>query len=191
LALEYVEATRRSEAAWIYVCQPWDDELQYETFSYVPEHHFRTAYDRLLEREEFAPDGGYDTLHSGQKQATVYYWLDPRTGAALYHTSAYEDEANPFFGTVEEAEKFLERQAAAADDAERYETLSLYQARTRKVADATDVLTEQAGIGDFVPDGGYQIERYQLRKGSERSEGQTGLSLFRLIQSETGKGDSL
>jgi hypothetical protein len=173
------------------VRQPWNDELQYETFNYVPEHHFRTAYDRLLEREEFAPDGGYGTLHSGQQQATVYYWLDPRTGAALYHTSAYSDEANPFFGTVEEAEKFLERQAAAADETERYETLSLYQARTRKVADATDVLTEQAGIGDFVPDGGHQIEKYRSKLGSERSEGQGEQSLFRSSQSETGEGDSL
>lgn len=46
----------------------------------------------------------------------MYYWLDPTTGAALYHTGAYTDEANPFFETVEEAEAFLERQAGAGKE---------------------------------------------------------------------------
>ncbi len=70
------------------------------------------------------------------------------------HTSAYDDEANPFFGTVEEAEAFFDQQAEAADDPERYAAMSLYKAQTRKIEDATAVLTDQAGIQDFMPDGG-------------------------------------
>lgn len=37
--------------------------------------------------------------------------------------------------------------------------MSLYKAWTRKVEDATDVLTDQARIEDFMPDGGLQIDR--------------------------------
>jgi hypothetical protein len=124
-----------------------------------------TAEDR---RRAVTADGGYTELHAGKQAATVYYWLDPRTGAALYHTTAYEDEVNPFFGTVEEAEAFLEQQAATGES-ERYEALSLYQARTRKVADATDVLTDQAGIEDFLPDGGYREIAYERSERSDRS----------------------
>jgi hypothetical protein len=152
LALEYAEARRRSDPAWLYVQQPRDGELQYATFRYLPEHHFRLAYDRLT--RDLEPDGGVADLHRGEQRATVYYWLDPRTGATLYHTSAYDDEANPFFGTVEEAEAFFDQQAEAADDSERYAAMSLYKAQTRKIEDATAVLTDQAGIQDFMPDGG-------------------------------------
>lgn len=110
-------------------------------------------------REALEPDGGRHSLHDGTRRTDVYYWLDPQSGAALYHTGAYDDEANPFFGTVDDAETFLERQAETAADPDRYEGLSLYKARTKKVADATDVLTDQAGIDDFAPDGGHQIDR--------------------------------
>lgn len=38
------------------------------------------------------------------------------------------------------------------DGKEQYEGLSLYRAETRKVKDAVDVLTDQAGIEDFLPE---------------------------------------
>lgn len=149
LALEYAEARRRSAVAWQYVQQPRDGELQYATFRYLPEHHFRRAYDRLTIQEELEPDGGHDILHKGTRRTTVYYWLDPATGAALYHTGAYDDEADPFFDSMEEAETFLEQQADQGEAADRYEAASLYKARTRKVEDAKDVLLDQAGIDEF------------------------------------------
>ena len=156
---EAVRYAAEVQPYWLSLRKPRDGELQWGFFDYFPAAHYQQA----RREHTIEPDGGHDMLHSGRQQASVYYWLDPRTGAALYHTSAYDDEANPFFGTVEDAEIFLEQRADTADDAERYESLSLYQARTRKVGDATDVLTEQAGIGDFVTDGGIQIEQYQLR----------------------------
>jgi hypothetical protein len=155
LGLEYVEAIRRSEAAWLYVQQPWDGELQYETFSYVPEYHFRTAYDRLT--GEVEPDGGYRDLHSGTTRATVYYWYDPDTGAVLEHTGVNDEQTVPFFPDEETAHDYLEHRTDTVD-ADRYEGLSLYKARTRKVRDAVDVLTDQSGIDDFAPDGGLQID---------------------------------
>lgn len=152
LAREYVEAKRRSEAEWLYVRQPRNDELRYETFSYLPEHHFHRAYDRLT-AYELEPDGGFDTLHDGPRRTTVYYWLNPMTGAALYHTGVNDEETIPFFPDEFTARDYLEQRAGAGDP-EQYDGLSLYKARTRKVADAVDVLTDQAGFDDFVPDGG-------------------------------------
>lgn len=91
----------------------------------------------------------------------MYYWLDPDTGAALYHTGVNDEETVPFFPDEEAAEAYLERRAASEGD-ERYENLSLYKARTRKVGDAVDVLTDQSGIEDFVPDGGRPADLHQI-----------------------------
>jgi len=76
---------------------------------------------------------GYNELHNGRQRSTVYYWVDPDTGAALEHTGV-NDDSIPFFGDVGE---------------ELYEQYSLYEARTRKALDAVDVLTDQSDIEQF------------------------------------------
>lgn len=106
-------------------------------------------------------DGGYTDLHNGTRKATVYYWLDPETGAALEHTGVNDEETIPFFSDEDEALHYLEKRAENGDTSE-YEGLSLYKARTRKVGDAVDVLTDQAGIGDFAPDGGRPEDPHQI-----------------------------
>lgn len=154
-AEEYAEKkvyVEQQKPYWLYWTAPRTEEAGYDTFQYFPEWHYREAVHQV--GPPMAPDGGRDMLHSGRQRAQVYYWLDPTTGAALYHTGAYDDEANPFFETVEDAEAFLERQADAAEEEARYEGMSLYKASTRKVQEATAVLTDQAGIEDFMPDGG-------------------------------------
>lgn len=88
-------------------------------------------------------------MHNGRKQANVYYWLDPDTGSVLYHTEVNDEATAPFFGDVGSAETYLE-QRAEAGDREGYANYSLYRARTRKVGDAVDVLTDQSGIEDFL-----------------------------------------
>jgi len=87
----------------------------------------------------------------------VYYWLNPDTGAALEHTGVNDETTVPFFPDEESAEAYLERRAESGEE-EQYEHLSLYKARARKVGGAVDVLTDQSGIEDFVPDGGTQID---------------------------------
>lgn len=109
---------------------------------------------RPIENYSIKTDGGYSDLHNGKRKATVYYWLDPDTGAALEHTGVNDESTIPFFPDEGSAYDYLEKRAEDGDK-ERYDNLSLYKARTRKVGDAVDVLTNQAGIGDFVPDGGY------------------------------------
>ena len=162
---------------WLSLRHPRDGEMQCDLFNYFPDWHYRTAIDTLRETDrdgevfspaspgdgyDLEPDGGVPELHKGTTRSTVYYWLNPQTGAGLYHTEVHDDEANLFFDSVEEAESFLEQQAETADSAARYESMSLYKARTRKVRDAKDVLTDQAGIEDFVPDGGRAADPHQI-----------------------------
>lgn len=91
----------------------------------------------------------YDELHQGRRTATVYYWLDPDTGAALYHTGVNDEMSIPFFPDVGAAETYLDHRATIGDK-EDYAGYSLYEATTKKVGDAVDVLTEQQGIGDLL-----------------------------------------
>jgi len=127
--------------------------MEWETFSYFPEAHYNRAItdhlkQELEDEEELRPDGGSTThLHNDGRRSKVYYWLNPDTGAALYHTEANGEEANPFFGSIEEAEQYLETRAAQGS--EQYQGLSLYQARVDKIEDAVDVLTDQSGLTEF------------------------------------------
>jgi hypothetical protein len=163
LALEYAEQKRRGDVEWITLRHPRDGEMQYELFHYFPEAHFRKAYDQLQAeyRSVLRTDGGYSDLHNGKRKATVYYWYDPDTGAALEHTGLNDEKTVPFFPDEETAHDYLEKRAEAGGK-ERYEGLSLYKARTRKVGDAVDVLTDQSGIEDFVPDGGRLEDPHQI-----------------------------
>ena len=88
-------------------------------------------------------------LHTGRTKSSAYYWADPETDAALYHTSVGEEQVIPFFDSVERAEQYLEKRANTSDDNDRFENLSLYRATVRKELDAVEVLMEQAGIADF------------------------------------------
>jgi hypothetical protein len=149
---EYVEDRLRfeDEPYWLFVDA--SDELRWNTFSYFPEAHYnKEITERIVEetQNELLPDGGSSDLHSDGRRSTVYYWLNPDTGAALYHTQVNGDEANPFFGSEQRAEQYLENRAE--DNQGRYEDLSLYKARVDKVGDAVDVLTDQSGLADFSP----------------------------------------
>jgi hypothetical protein len=139
---------------------PYDGELQWELNTYFPDFHYREAIEDAgyqlddTGEPELRTDGGFDDLHNGKRTSKVYYWLDPDTGSALEHTGVNDEQTIPFFPDEESAEAYLERRADNGDK-ETYEGFSLYEARAKKVGDAVDVLTDQSGIEDFVPDGGY------------------------------------
>lgn len=84
---------------------------------------------------------------------TQYYWSGE--DGILYHTEKDEDMVVPFFNSVDEAERFLEHQAES-NGKDRYSGLVLRKTGNRKVEEATDVLTEQSGLMEFSPDGGYE-----------------------------------
>jgi len=141
--------------------------MEFDLFSYFPDFHYRKAVeeagydvDPVEDHDEFeirTDGGGYDDLHNGSRNAKLCYWLDPDTGAALEHTGVNDERTIPFFADEQEAKEYLEHRAEL-DGKDKYDGLSLYQARTRKVGDAVDVLTDQSGIEDFVPDGGYDLD---------------------------------
>jgi nucleotide-binding universal stress UspA family protein len=98
---------------------------------------------------QWKPDS---VVHTTEPEATVYYWVDPDTGAALYHTGVNDEATNPFFPDVGAAETYLECRADTGDK-EDYAGFSLYEAKTKKVVDAVDVLTvlEPTEAGDAAP----------------------------------------
>lgn len=152
LDLAYHEAIRYAEEIhpyWLSLRQPRDDALQWALFDYFPAAHYKWARRRSADNIE--TDGGFDDLHRGEQRTTVYYWLDPQTGAALHHTGVNDEETIPFFPDEGTAWNYLENRAGTGD-LEQYNGLALYKARTRKVADAVDVLTDQAGFDNFMPD---------------------------------------
>lgn len=137
---DYVE---HRKPYWLTLRHPRDGEMQWDLWNYAPLAHYDRAINELQEQldESVQTDGGYDDLHRGTTRATVYYWLDPDTGAALEHTGVNEERTVPFFPDEESARDYLGRRADADGD-ESFENLSLYKAQTRKVGDAVDVLTD-------------------------------------------------
>jgi len=135
--------------------------MQFDLFNYFPDAHYRRAVEEagysLDEEPALRSDGGVSDIHNGKRTAKVYYWLDPETGSALEHTGVNDEQTIPFFPDEESAQAYLERQADTGDTDE-YEKYSLYQARAKKVGDAVDVLTDQSGIDEFMPDGGYPVD---------------------------------
>lgn len=55
---------------------------------------------------------------------------------------------DPFFGSIEEAEHYLEN-LADRHGSEQYTGLVLRKSGNRKVKEATEVLTKQAGLSDW------------------------------------------
>jgi len=109
---EYAEFRRREERKpyWMNLTggTAWSGELRYELEHYSPEAHYREAISEKLEQEELVPDGG---------RRTQYYWSGE--DGVIYHTESGEELVDPFFGSVEEAERYLESLAPGSED--RYE----------------------------------------------------------------------
>jgi len=128
----------------------YSGELRYELENYFPKAHYKQAIDQAFRKqaqEKLKTDGGTAFLHQDGRRNKVYYWVNPETGAALYHTGANGEEANPFLGSIGEAEQFLEKQAG--EETKKYEGYSLYEARIQKVEDVVEVILDQSGIDDF------------------------------------------
>lgn len=95
----------------------------------------------------------YADLHTGGTRSTVYYWLAPDTGAALYHTGVNDESTIPFFPDVGAADRYLDQRAAEdPEEEDRFEKYSMNEAQTRKIGDAVDGLTDQSAIEDFLAD---------------------------------------
>ncbi|WP_276273615.1 hypothetical protein [Haloarcula litorea] len=120
-------------------------ELRFELENVFPEAHYKKAIDQAFRQQ------AQESLRTDGGQRTEYFWSGE--DGILYHTEFGEDIVNPFFGSVEEAEQYLERQADR-NGKERYEGLVLRKSGNQKVEEATEVLTEQSGLDQFATDGG-------------------------------------
>lgn len=114
--------------------------MRFELENYFPEAHYKQAIDQAFQREadeEVLSDGG---------SRTQYYWSGDE--GVVYHTEAGEDLVDPFFGSVDEAEQYLES-LADRHGKERYTGMVLRKSGDRKVEEATEVLTEQSGLTEW------------------------------------------
>lgn len=146
--LEYVA---EEKPYWLSLRHPRDGEMRWDLFNYFPAAHYDRRI-RVLEairedHEELRTDGGRYT-------ETWYAWRDPDTDTYLTHVEAGDEFASPFFPDEEAARRYLDHRAREVDDTGPFEGLSLQKVRAKKVGEAVEVLTDQAGIEDFMPDGG-------------------------------------
>lgn len=133
---------RKSRTGWILPGggTSFAGHLRFELENYVPEAHYKNAIDQAFEEEasaELRPDGG---------SRTQYYWSGE--DGVVYHTEMEREIVDPFFGSVEAAERYLEG-LADFHGKERYDRLVLRKSGNRKVEEATEVLTEQSGLTDW------------------------------------------
>ncbi len=77
--------------------------MQWDLNTYFPDAHYRQALEEAgyqLEDidgdVELRTDGGYGDLHSGKRTSTVYYWVDPDTGASLERLGRLEGQKESF-----------------------------------------------------------------------------------------------
>ena len=114
--------------------------LRFELENYFPEAHYKQAIDQAFQeqaRDELRPDGG---------SRTQYYWSGEE--GVVYHTEAGDELVDPFFDTIDEAERFLQNQADQYGE-DRYQNMVLRRAGNMKMKEATEVLTEQSGLADW------------------------------------------
>lgn len=128
---------------WMNLRHPRGQEMRFELDNYFPDAHYEKAIEQLtmdgrIDQDDLRPDGG--------RRNTQYYWSGEQ--GVLYHTETAEDRVDPFFNTIEEAERFLDNQAEKFGE-EKYSSMVLRKSGNQKVEEATDVLTEQSGLTDW------------------------------------------
>lgn len=139
---------------------PWNDEMKMQLEDPAPHQIF--FYDQAI--EELAEDLGVDVddheliPDGGRPRKYFFAWMT-ENGNLLYDTSVNGDGANVLYESEKEAEEALERLIDAnPEEEDRYRKSNLYKVkRMDKVMEGVEVFTEQQGLGDFVPDGGYTL----------------------------------
>ena len=114
--------------------------LRFELENYFPDAHYKQAINQAFEKqaeEELLPDGG---------SLTRYYWSGE--DGVVYHTETEGEMVDPFFNSVDEAERYLES-LADTNGKEQYDGLVLRKSGNLKIMEATKVLTKQSGLTDW------------------------------------------
>lgn len=114
--------------------------------------NWRTTFRITL--QEGSKRRGTVSVGWGWYTKTLYAWYDPDTETYLSHGEIDEGFAQPFFENEEGARQFLDHRSREVDDKSCFEGLPLQKLRAKKIGEVVEVLTDQSGIEDFVPDGG-------------------------------------
>lgn len=130
--------------------------MKYGLFNYAPIAH----YDLRIEELEQELENHDDDLVTDGGRPRKYFWTwITEEGNLLYETELNGEEADVFYESPEEAREALERHVDRHPEREeRYKKSGLYQIKLQeKEMQGFEVLTEQQGLGDFAPDGGYVL----------------------------------
>lgn len=134
------------------------EELSYGLFNYAPLGHYDKQIQEIeeqlqdLDGNDLVPDGG-------RPRKTFWAWITEE-GNLLYETDLNGEEADVFYDSVNAAEQALERHVDRHPEREdRYKNANLFKVKKQgKELEGVEVLTEQSGLADFAPDGGYEDE---------------------------------
>lgn len=155
-----VEEQAQMEPYVMNLRNPYDDEMKIQLEDPAP-HQVYFLNQRI---EEVAEDLGVDVDDNelipdgGRPRKYFYAWMS-ENGNLLYDASVNGDAADAFYESEEEAEAALERLIDAnPDEEDRYRKSNLFKVKKMdKVMEGVEVFTEQQGLGDFAPDGGYTL----------------------------------
>jgi len=139
---------------------PRGEEMRIELEDPAP--HQVYFYNQAI--EEMAEDLGVDVDNNelipdgGRPRKYFFTWIT-ENGNLLYESSVNGDGADVLYESETEAEQALERLIDThPEEEDRYRKSNLYKVkRMDKVMEGVEVMTEQQGLSDFAPDGGYLI----------------------------------
>jgi hypothetical protein len=143
---------------WIFLDASRGEEMTYGLFNYAPLGHYDL---RIQELEDELEDLDEDLVPDGGRPRKYFWTWITEDGNLLYETELNGEEADVFYESPEEAKEALERHFDRNPErADRYEKAGLYEIKLRdKVMQGVEVKTEQSGLDQFAPDGGYALPK--------------------------------
>ena len=137
---------------------PYDDEMHVALEDPAPHQVF--FYNQRI--EDLAEDLGVDVddnelIPDGGRPRKFFWTWITEDGNLLYESDLNGEEADVLYESPEEAREALERHFDRHPELEeRYNKAGLYQIKLQdRVMGGVEVKTEQSGLSDFAPDGGY------------------------------------
>ena len=145
---------------WQFLDASRGEEMKYGLFNYAPIGHYDIRIQEL--EDELEIDDSDDDLVTDGGRPRKYFWTwITEEGNLLYETELNGEEADVLYESPEEAREALERHFDRHPErADRYEKAGLYEIKLRdKVMQGVEVKTEQSGLDQFAPDGGYTLPK--------------------------------
>lgn len=152
---------------------PWDGEMRVDLEDPAPHQVF--FYNQAI--EELAEDLGVDTENNemipdgGRPRKFFWTWIT-EDGNLLYESDLNGEEADVLYESPKDAREALKRHFDRNPELEeRYNKAGLYQIKLdERVMGGVEVRTEQSGLSDFSPDGGYRMPEGYSQSLSELAE---------------------